>query len=131
MMCARVWNVCTDVKLPSQINFPGYFSQQGGSGPFSSHCLTKTLLVGCDISLGRWVDVPAFSEWEEVQPKNLQVEYFIGRFRLFGLVSVRFSQSELRAWMINGNLWSGLRNRELRYTSLPAVPHEAVAEVSE
>ena len=32
---------------------------QGGSGPFSSHCLTKTLLIGCDMTLGRQSHVPA------------------------------------------------------------------------
>ena len=32
---------------------------QGGSGPFSSHCLTKTLLIGCDIRRGRSLNVPA------------------------------------------------------------------------
>ena len=36
--------------------------QQGGSGPFSSHCLTKTLLIGCDMTLGRRSHVPAFSK---------------------------------------------------------------------
>ena len=32
---------------------------QGGSDPFSSHCLTKTLLIGCDIRRGRSLNVPA------------------------------------------------------------------------
>ena len=31
----------------------------GGSGPFSNHCLTKTLLIGCDIPEGRLGNVPA------------------------------------------------------------------------
>ena len=35
------------------------FPKQGGSDPFSSHCLTKTLLIGCDIRRGRSLNVPA------------------------------------------------------------------------
>ena len=33
---------------------------QGSSDPFSSHCLTKTLLFGCDIQRGCSLNVPAF-----------------------------------------------------------------------
>ena len=47
---------------------------QGGSGPFSSHCLTKTLLIGCDMTLGRQSHVPAIflflSEWREAKPRT-------------------------------------------------------------
>ena len=30
----------------------------GGSGSFSSRCLTKTLLIGCDMTLGRQSHIP-------------------------------------------------------------------------
>ena len=36
-----------------------HLTRQGGSDPFSSHCLTKTLLIGCDIRRGRSLNVPA------------------------------------------------------------------------
>ena len=45
----------------------------GGSGPFSSHCLTKTLLIGCDMTLGRQSHVPAISflsDWHEAKPRT-------------------------------------------------------------
>ena len=38
---------------------PPLSHRQGGSDPFSSHCLTKTLLIGCDIRRGRSPNVPA------------------------------------------------------------------------
>ena len=57
-----------------------FILQQGnsreGSGPFSSHCLTKTLLIGCDMTLGRQSHVPArfpflfLPEWREAKPRT-------------------------------------------------------------
>ena len=59
--------------------------QQGGSDPFSSHCLTKTLLIGCDIRRGRSLNVPAefstrchptlplFDSWFFMLPPQKQV----------------------------------------------------------
>ena len=55
--------VCVCVSHPGSKGFPCSHLfvplKQGGSGPFSSHCLTKTLLIGCDMTPGRWSHVPA------------------------------------------------------------------------
>ena len=50
-------SVSTPVPKGSEVLFPPL--RQGGSDPFSSHCLTKTLLIGCDIRRGRSLNVPA------------------------------------------------------------------------
>ena len=53
--------VCVCVCVPPWTKglTPPLSHRQGGSGPFSSHCLTKTLLIGCDMTLGRQSHVPA------------------------------------------------------------------------
>ena len=64
ILCACV---CVCVSTPGQRvchrhsfqRFSTTFHGQGGSDPFSSHCLTKTLLIGCDIRRGRSPNVPA------------------------------------------------------------------------
>ena len=47
--------VCVSTPVPKEC----VVHSQGGSGPFSSRCLTKTLLIGCDMILGRQNHVPA------------------------------------------------------------------------
>ena len=52
---------CGDLCVPPWTKglTPPLSHRQGGSDPFSSHCLTKTLLIGCDIRRGRSPNVPA------------------------------------------------------------------------
>ena len=59
-VCVRAcaW-VCVCVCVTSCFKGTRYVQQQGGSGPSSSRCLTKTLLIGCEMTLGRQSHVPA------------------------------------------------------------------------
>ena len=51
--------VCPPLDKGSSTTTLSTLHGQGGSDPFSSHCLTKTLLIGCDIRRGRSPNVPA------------------------------------------------------------------------
>ena len=44
--------VCPPLDKGSSFHHSFHLNAQGGSDPFSSHCLTKTLLIGCDIRRG-------------------------------------------------------------------------------
>ena len=112
-------------------------SLQGAAGNVIVLQPTKTAMTFCDIDPGRWIDVPAcgFSlSWHGAKPRTphththpyckvAAIWILRGSTSLFIQfhselrLSASVQYSELRAWMINGNLWSGLRNRELRNIS--------------
>ena len=123
LRCVCVWNVWIDVKLLC-------FLKDIGRGPGTHDCLSrqaKTRQHG-------GVNVPAdfeFSSWDVANPKTTMptsiiwtslctfaaICTFDGLLPYLVLhLSTSVQHSDLRAWILIGNLWEGLRNRELRFT---------------
>ena len=127
--CVCVWNVWRDVKLPSFLYCFFWISNVAAGG--TQH-VTGTVSNEATSEMGYPVwptgctcdSIFGSLMWHGAKPRTphtdiVAIYFSIHCFIWNSVWALQSNQhSELRAWMTLGYLWSGLRNCELRYTSL-------------